>query len=148
MPLGFAEPEDRPRGLTWSAVDPDEYLLYPKGDTDRPMDSGHRAPLVQDLPRSGPGCRTSMKTHEMRHSAADNLWRETGNLILAQQLLRHESPATTAGYLHPTREDLDAALRPSMTPASVAFDEDDSAKRCGIAPATHDNQRTVAFGCH
>jgi hypothetical protein len=34
-----------------------------------------------------------------------------GNLTMAQQLLRHESPATTANYLHPTREDLDAALR-------------------------------------
>ena len=33
-----------------------------------------------------------------------------GNLTMAQQLLRHESPATTAGYLHPTREDLQAAL--------------------------------------
>ena len=30
---------------------------------------------------------------------------------VAQQLLRHESPATTAGYLHPTREDLEAALQ-------------------------------------
>jgi hypothetical protein len=30
---------------------------------------------------------------------------------MAQQLLRHESPATTAAYLHPTREDLEAALR-------------------------------------
>jgi site-specific recombinase XerD len=47
----------------------------------------------------------------MRHSAADDLWRKTGNLTMAQQLLRHESPATTAAYLHPTREDLEAALR-------------------------------------
>ena len=47
----------------------------------------------------------------MRHSAAANLWRKTGNLTMAQQILRHESPATTAGYLHPTREDLDATLR-------------------------------------
>jgi hypothetical protein len=29
---------------------------------------------------------------------------------MAQQLLRRESPATMAGYLHPTREDLEAAL--------------------------------------
>ena len=43
--------------------------------------------------------------------AADNLWRTTGNLTMAQQLLRHESPATTAAYLHPTREELEAALR-------------------------------------
>lgn len=51
-----------------------------------------------------------MKIHELRHSAADNLWRQTGNLTMAQKLLRHESPATTAGYLHPNRDDLAAAL--------------------------------------
>ena len=47
-----------------------------------------------------------MKIHEMRHSAADNLWRKSGNLAMAQMLLRHSSPSTTAGYLHPTRDDL------------------------------------------
>jgi integrase len=41
---------------------------------------------------------------------ADNLWRETGNLLLAQQLLRHSSVATTQDYLHPTRDDLAAGL--------------------------------------
>ena len=30
--------------------------------------------------------------------------------VLAQQLLRHESIATTQGYLHPAREDLAKAL--------------------------------------
>ena len=48
--------------------------------------------------------------HELRHSAADALWRATGNLVLAQQLLRHESVATTQTYLHPTRDDLSQAL--------------------------------------
>jgi integrase len=38
------------------------------------------------------------------------LYRATGDIGKAQQLLRHESPATTAAYLHPRREDLDAAL--------------------------------------
>jgi site-specific recombinase XerC len=38
---------------------------------------------------------------ELRHSAADNLWRQSGNLMLAMQLLRHESVATTEAYLHP-----------------------------------------------
>jgi len=31
-------------------------------------------------------------------------------VLLAQQLLRHESVATTQAYLHPTRDDLEAAL--------------------------------------
>jgi site-specific recombinase XerD len=51
-----------------------------------------------------------MKPHELRHSAADNLWRKTGNLVLASKLLRHESVATTQAYLHPSREDLAEAL--------------------------------------
>lgn len=57
------------------------------------------------------GLSSSIKMHELRHSAADNLWRQTGNLLLAQQLLRHESVATTQLYLHPNRDDLEAALR-------------------------------------
>jgi site-specific recombinase XerD len=57
------------------------------------------------------GLSSSVKIHELRHSAADNLWRETGNLLLAQQLFRHESVATTQQYLHPNRDDLDTALR-------------------------------------
>jgi site-specific recombinase XerD len=52
----------------------------------------------------------SIKIHELRHSAEDNLYRDTGNVVLAQQLLRHESNATTQDYLHPAREDLAEAL--------------------------------------
>jgi hypothetical protein len=36
--------------------------------------------------------------------------RETGNLLLARQLFRHESGATTQGYLHPSSDDLARAL--------------------------------------
>jgi integrase/recombinase XerD len=57
------------------------------------------------------GLAETVKIHELRHSAADNLWRQTGNLMLAQQLLRHESVATTQTYLHPSRDDLADALR-------------------------------------
>jgi integrase len=49
--------------------------------------------------------------HELRHSAGDAIWRATGNLVLAQQLLRHVSLETTRRYLHPTREDLAVGLR-------------------------------------
>jgi site-specific recombinase XerD len=56
------------------------------------------------------GLPSTIKLHEMRHSAADNAYRETGDIVVAQQLLRHESVATTQGYLHPKREDLAKAL--------------------------------------
>jgi integrase/recombinase XerD len=89
--------------------EPDEYLLYPRERTTDPMDpaSLHRW-FKNALKRAG--LSESIKIHELRHSAADNLYRETGNVVLAQQLLRHESIATTQGYLHPAREDLAAAL--------------------------------------
>jgi integrase/recombinase XerD len=56
------------------------------------------------------GLPSSIKMHELRHSAADNLWRRSGNLLLAQALPRHESVATTQVYLHPSRDDLARAL--------------------------------------
>jgi len=88
----------------------DEYLLYPRERKTDPMDAAslHRW-FKRALSRAG--LSESIKLHELRHSAADNLWRQTGNLMLAQQLLRHESVATTQAYLHPTRDDLAAALQ-------------------------------------
>jgi integrase len=47
----------------------------------------------------------------MRHSAADALWRGTGDLVMAQQLLRHKSIATTQTYLHPDRRDRANAMQ-------------------------------------
>lgn len=89
---------------------PDEYLLYPKSSRHQPMSHGgvhnwfKRCLDIAGLP-------ATMKMHELRHTAADNLWRATGNIVLAQQLLRHESSGTTQAYLHPTREDLAAGIR-------------------------------------
>ena len=40
---------------------------------------------------------------------------------MAQRLLRHCSPATTAGYLHPILDDLEAALEPLEIEATVQF---------------------------
>ena len=88
---------------------PDEYLLHPKWSRTRPFDpSALHLHVKKWLERAG--LPPTVKMHELRHSAADNLWRETGNLLLAQQLLRHESVATTQGYLHPSRDDLAQAL--------------------------------------
>jgi site-specific recombinase XerC len=89
---------------------PDEYLLHPKSDTSRPMTapSVHRW-FKRCLDRAG--LSQNIEMHALRHSAADAIWRATGNLILAQQLLRHESVATSQLYLHPNREDLIAGMR-------------------------------------
>ena len=67
--------------------EPDEYLLYPRERKADPMDAAslHRW-FKKALKRAG--LSESIKIHELRHSAADNLYRDTGNVILAQQLLR------------------------------------------------------------
>jgi site-specific recombinase XerD len=49
--------------------------------------------------------------HELRHTAADELYRETKDIVIAQQLLRHKSIETTRRYLHPSDADLRAGLR-------------------------------------
>jgi site-specific recombinase XerC len=88
---------------------PDEYLLYPKRDRLRSLDpaSVHRW-FKRFLEQAG--LPATIEIHELRHSAADELWRITGDIVLAQ-LLRHESVATTQAYLHPRREDLLEGLR-------------------------------------
>ena len=87
----------------------DEYFLYPRKDVTRPMS---RQAVHNWFKRclEAAGMSQAVKQHELRHSAADNLWRETGNLMLAKQLLRHESVGTTEAYLHPTYDDLRLAL--------------------------------------
>lgn len=87
----------------------DEYLLYPRNRRRSPMDpsSLHRW-FKQCLQNAG--LPETMKLHELRHTAADNLYRGSGNIVQAQQLLRHSSVTTTQAYLHPTRRDLSDAL--------------------------------------
>jgi len=109
LPLGF---EQLRKDIEVYLVgrDLEEHLIYPRTRPLDPMDpaSVHRW-FKGCLKRAG--LPPTVQIHELRHSAADTLWRDTGDLILAQQLLRHESPATTANYLHPNRDDLAQALR-------------------------------------
>lgn len=109
LPIGF---DDLKRDVETYAIGraPDEYLLYPKARRTDPMSGAavHRW-FKRCLERAG--LPQTIKLHERRHSATDHLWRQTGNLMLAQQPLRHESVATTQLYLHPSRDDLSAALK-------------------------------------
>ncbi len=89
---------------------PDEYLLYPWQHRRRPMNPATMHRWFKRCLEAA-GYPPTMKLHELRHSAADNLYRKTGNIVQAQQLLRHSSVLTTQGYLHPTRRDLGEALR-------------------------------------
>lgn len=88
---------------------PSEYLLYPRADRSRPMDpaSVHRW-FKRCLENAG--LPPTMTLHELRHTALDHVWRETGNIVLAQMLARHQNVSTTQAYLHPTRADLAQAL--------------------------------------
>jgi integrase len=57
------------------------------------------------------GLPSTVKLHELRHTAADTLYRHKHDLVMAQDRLGHESPTPTRRYLHPSREDLAAAMR-------------------------------------
>jgi integrase len=50
------------------------------------------------------------RLHDLRHTAATRLLRDSGNLKLVQKLLRHENIATTAKYAHADDADLRAAM--------------------------------------
>lgn len=97
--------------LWWAetGAHPDTYLLAPVGRPG-PMNPAtvHRW-FKRCLDQAG--LPTTVKMHEMRHSAADAVYRQRGDVAMAQRLLRHESLATTQAYLHPTNADLAETLR-------------------------------------
>lgn len=83
----------------------DEYLIFPKTHRTRQMDHSSlhhwfkRCLKVAGLP-------PDVKTHEMRHTAAQALYESTGDVVLAQQLLRHSDLRTTRGYVRDSAERL------------------------------------------
>ena len=44
--------------------------------------------------------------HRLRHSAVNNVYRETKDILLTQRFARHSSLLVTSIYLHPDDEDL------------------------------------------
>jgi integrase len=96
---------------------PAEYLLYPKKDRMRPMDPStlHRwfkhCLERADLP--------AFPLHELRHTAADEIFRRNGgNLVAAQMLLGHKNIETTRRYLHPSDDDLRAWMQTEVSAPS------------------------------
>jgi len=87
-----------------------EYLLYPRERRLAPMDPSSVHRWFKGCLENA-GLPDTIQMHELRHTAGDHIWRTTGNLVLAQKLLRHKSPATTAAYLHPSEDDLRGGLR-------------------------------------
>lgn len=84
---------------------PDWYLLFPRGHKSKPMNPASVHRWFKRCLKTA-GLPETLMIHEMRHSAADAVYRERGDVAMAQQLLRHESLSTTQAYLHPTKRDL------------------------------------------
>lgn len=107
MPIGFKSLRDD-LYLHLLERDRGDYLLYARERRDRPMNpaSVHRW-FKRCLNAAGVD---DYEIHALRHLAADAIYRHTGDLVMAQMLLRHKSVTTTQTYIHPSRADLAAAM--------------------------------------
>lgn len=88
---------------------PDSYIFHPRGHPERlPNKATVHRRFARCLENAGV---EHFPMHELRHSAADRLWRLSGDAVAAKELLRHSKLDTTMGYLHPTGEDLRARMK-------------------------------------
>jgi integrase len=95
---------------------PPEYLLYPKRERSRPMSApGLHRWFKRCLERAG---LDDFPLHELRHTAADEIFRRTGNIVAAQALLGHKNIETTRRYLHPSDADLRAWMQMEVSATS------------------------------
>lgn len=105
MPLSKAMQDSLYLHIQSESRAPQEHLLYARSRCFEPMSLAGVHNWFKRCVRKA-GLPETMQLHEMRHSAADAVHRERGDVALAQQLLRHESIATTQAYLHPRKRDL------------------------------------------
>lgn len=108
IPAAWLE-ETHPLNLHLRHRDHREFLLYPRN---RKFEGMSLAGVHNWFKRcvKKAGLPEAMTMHEMRHSAADAIRRERGDVSLATQLMRHSSVAVTDAYLHPTKAELRDAL--------------------------------------
>jgi integrase/recombinase XerC len=87
---------------------PTDYLLGATREPWRPRDPSNVHRWFKDrLTEAG---LPDMPMHELRHTAADHVYRVTKNLAAVQLMLGHDNIGTTQTYLHPSTEDLARAL--------------------------------------
>ena len=105
LPIGFTDLRDTLYlHLQAEEREPAEYLLYPKAERTTPLS---RAGIANWFTRCCDEAGVVGYTmHQLRHAAADAIYRGTGDKGAAQALLRHRNPATTEVYLHPDVGDL------------------------------------------
>jgi integrase len=90
--------------------DPSEHLMHPQRRPNVAMEAStlHRW-FKGCLERAG--LSTTWALHDLRRAAADALHEVTGDIVLAQQLLRHSDIRTTRGYLSPSMDRLAQGMR-------------------------------------
>lgn len=71
------------------------------------------------------GVDNARPAHDLRHHAATTLYRATGNIKLVQDLLNHQSVASSARYAHTNKSDLRNGLRHTYGTKSVPEAEND-----------------------
>jgi integrase len=82
------------------------------------LKKGERVPMKPDTlstaywrARKAAGlAEADLRLHDIRHTAATRLTRDSGNLKLTQKMLRHKRITTTARYAHATEDDLRTAM--------------------------------------
>ena len=110
LPIGFGRLVE---ALHLYAVEreasPDEYFMHPRTTRLWPMNQATLHPwLKRALERAG--LPADIKMHELRHTAAQELYQLTSDIVLAQQLLRHADIRTTRGYVRGSAERLRSAM--------------------------------------
>jgi integrase/recombinase XerC len=112
LPLGYERVEAALRlHMLERQPKPDEYLLHPRGDQRRLMDPATIHRWFKDCLVWAGFSRDRWAPHDLRHAAGDALYSVTGDIVLAQQLLRHTDIRTTRRYMRPLMDRLSEAMR-------------------------------------
>jgi integrase len=93
---------------------------------------GERVPIKPDTlstaywraRRAAGLAEADLRLHDIRHTAATRLTRDSGNLKLTQKMLRHKRITTTARYAHATEDDLRAAMNKTAPVAAPVAEAD------------------------